>query len=49
MTENSFRGVNVTSEGHCMCLRTTYYKVSGANFLHYDGRGATGVMVVYER
>lgn len=41
-------GLNTTSEGICACLRTSYFKVSVANFVHQDGRAATGVMVAYE-
>lgn len=41
-------GINTTADGCAMCLRTTYFKVSVANFLHTDGRAVTGVMNVYE-
>lgn len=42
------RGINTTADGCSMCLKTTYYKVSLANFLHNDGRAVTGVIKVYE-
>lgn len=48
ITPHTLRGLNTTSEGVCSCLRTTYWKVSLANFLHSDGRAVTGVEVVYE-
>lgn len=48
MNEVALMGVNTTAEGCCMCLKTTYHKVSVANFIHNDGRSVTGVMVIYE-
>lgn len=41
-------GFNTTADGLCVCLRTTYYKVSVANFIHDDGRAVTGVAEICE-
>lgn len=43
-----YRGCNPEAEGMSRTLKANYWKVSVANFLHQNGWGATGAMVVYE-
>jgi hypothetical protein len=45
MSKNSPRdGFNTSADGLCRTLKTTYHKISQANFEHQDGLGATGVI-----
>ncbi len=39
---------NTCGGGHARCIRSSYYKVSLANFIHTDGRAATCVMEFYD-
>lgn len=38
--------INPSGGGTSRCLRTTYYKVSLANFLHDDGRAVSGIIEI---
>lgn len=41
-------GCNTASQGVSRCIKANYYKMSLANFLHDDGRAATGVIEIIE-
>lgn len=38
--------INPNRGGVSRCLRTTYFKVSLANYLHDDGRAASGIIEI---
>lgn len=43
------RACNTDKDGSARTIKAVMYKVSCANFIHSDGLGATGVMIVYEK